>query len=194
VPARFASVSRSAAGEGGHAPMKRGLDRKTIGLMPAPDGDRVDVHVTVTDVPARFASVSRSAAGEGGHAPMKRGLDRKTIGLMPSGAANWAALGTLFLTGELRVLAGLVKLAPQPSHDVFGAWVEPGYPAIPLPKLDVVAVDELLGGLNRRFVVRAIKLDSPNEMAVAAKDINPVFTHLRHPCRRKFHIMRPGKF
>jgi hypothetical protein len=54
----------------------------------APDGDRVDVHVTVTDVPARFASVSRSAAGEGGHAPMKRGLDRKTIGLMPSGAAN----------------------------------------------------------------------------------------------------------
>jgi hypothetical protein len=55
-----------------------------------------------------------------------------------------------------------------------------------LPKLDIVAVDELLCGFNRGVVVLAIKLDRPHEMTVTANDINSIIAHLRHLYRRKF--------
>jgi hypothetical protein len=64
----------------------------------------------------------------------------------------------------------VVKLAFQPTASVFWATVKPSDPAIPLPKFNVVAVDELLCGLNRRVVVAAIKLDGPNKMAVIANN------------------------
>jgi hypothetical protein len=50
---------------------------------------------------------------------------------------------------------------------------------VPLPKLDIMAVDVLPGGFNCSLVIRAIKLDRPHEMAVAANDVNPIISHLR---------------
>jgi hypothetical protein len=55
------------------------------------------------------------------------------------------------------------------------------YHALALPKLDILAVDELLCGFNGRVVVRAIKLDRADKMAIVADDVNPIIGQLRHP-------------
>jgi hypothetical protein len=57
--------------------------------------------------------------------------------------------------------------------------------AIPLPKLDAVAVHELLCRFNRRVVVGAIKLNHPHKVAVFPNDINSIIGHLRHPRSQK---------
>ena len=56
-----------------------------------------------------------------------------------------------------------------------------GYHALALPKLDILAVDELLCGFNVRVDVRAIKLDRADKMAIVADDVNPIIGQLRHP-------------
>jgi hypothetical protein len=66
--------------------------------------------------------------------------------------------------------------SPCSHRLVFGSDIGPSDPVIPLPKLDIVAVDELpCGGV----VVRAIKLYRPQEMAVIANDINSIIARLR---------------
>ena len=65
--------------------------------------------------------------------------------------------------------------------------------AIPLPKLNVMTVDELLGGFDRRLIIGAIEQNGPHEMAVAANDVNPIIGHLRQPCRRKSHPLLAHK-
>jgi hypothetical protein len=89
----------------------------------------------------------------------------------------------LFEASSGAALLRWLKPAPQPSRGVFGLRIEPGDPAIALPKFDIVAVDKLPCGLNRCTVIGAIKLDCPHEMPVLANDVNPIFGHLRHPCR-----------
>jgi hypothetical protein len=67
-----------------------------------------------------------------------------------------------------------------------------GYHALALPKLDILAVDELLCGFNGRVVVRAIKLDRADKMAIVADDVNPIIGQLRHPLPQEVApTMRP---
>ncbi len=73
------------------------------------------------------------------------------------------------------------------------AGPKPGYPAIPLPELHVLAfhvlalhvlpVDQLFCGLDRSLVILAIKLNRPDDSAVLADDVHSVIRHLRHPRR-----------
>ena len=46
--------------------------------------------------------------------------------------------------------------------------------AIKLPGLDIVAIDELFCSLDRCLIIRAIKLDFPEDVAVGAHSVNPV--------------------
>jgi hypothetical protein len=62
---------------------------------------------------------------------------------------------------------------------IFWASIEPGDPAVPMPKLNVVTVDELSCGFDCRIVVGAIEVDCPQEVAVAANDVNSIIGHLR---------------
>jgi hypothetical protein len=57
---------------------------------------------------------------------------------------------------------------------------------VTLPKLYIVAVNELLGIFFRRVIVWADQLDCPKKATVYADNVSAVLCHLRHPCRRKF--------
>jgi hypothetical protein len=48
----------------------------------------------------------------------------------------------------------------------FSLAVKSGYPAIPLPELQIVTIDQRLGRFDSRIVVFAAKVDASNEMAV----------------------------
>src|ERR1700687_2215537 len=67
------------------------------------------------------------------------------------------------------------------------------YYQVALPKLNVMAVDELLCGFNRGLVIGAIEQNRPNEMAVAADNVHSIIGHLRYPCRRKFRPLSVHK-
>jgi hypothetical protein len=60
--------------------------------------------------------------------------------------------------------------------------------AVALPKLYVVTVYKLLGIFFRGLVVGAKNLDRPEEVAVHADDVCPIFGHLRPPVPRKTNI------
>lgn len=49
--------------------------------------------------------------------------------------------------------------------------------AVPLPKLDVVTVNEVLGVFFRGVIIGAKKFDSPRELAIHTNDIRAVFGH-----------------
>lgn len=115
-------------------------------------------------------------------------------------------MGQLLCASRIRLAIGYItfKTAPPPGvlfgrpgqvsqtnkyrglkspYSSCGGSPEPGYPAITLPKLDVVPVDQLLCGFDRGAVILAIELDRPDEFAVIPNDINSILTHLRHPRR-----------
>ncbi len=58
------------------------------------------------------------------------------------------------------------------------------YLSILLPKLDIVAVHELLCGFNCRSVVGAIEVYGVPEMAVPADDVGSIIAHVLHPTTR----------
>jgi hypothetical protein len=57
---------------------------------------------------------------------------------------------------------------------------EPNNEAATAPKLNVVTVNELLGGLLGGVVVGAIKLNCRDEMAIRRHHVGPILEHL-HP-------------
>lgn len=82
-----------------------------------------------------------------------------------------ASVHGLFLRG--RIVSD--RLATVPRHF-----------AILLPKLDVVAVDELFGSLDGGAVIRATQVNGLNEPAENADDINAIIVHCTAvPIRRE---------
>ena len=62
---------------------------------------------------------------------------------------------------------------------VFRAAIEPGNPAIPLPQLDVAAVDVLLRVFDGRVIVGDVQLDPANYVVIVAQEVDAIITHLR---------------
>jgi hypothetical protein len=56
--------------------------------------------------------------------------------------------------------------------------LEPGYLAVQLPKLNVVAVKKLFCPFHRRRIVDAVEWNHPVKTAIRTDDANPVFRHL----------------
>jgi hypothetical protein len=56
-------------------------------------------------------------------------------------------------------------------------------PTVQLPKLYVVAINELLGLLSRRLLVSANDVDATLDMPVLAQNVGAVFLHGPSPCK-----------
>jgi len=56
--------------------------------------------------------------------------------------------------------------------------VEPGYLAVQLPKLNVMAVKKLFCLFHRLRIVYAVEWNHPVKMAVRTDDVSAVFRHL----------------
>jgi hypothetical protein len=59
--------------------------------------------------------------------------------------------------------------------------VELSYPAVVLPKLDIVTVYQLLCRLHRRFIVGAVKVHGLLKMAVATDNVGSIIGHVMPP-------------
>ena len=53
------------------------------------------------------------------------------------------------------------------------------YFAVALPKLDIVAVHQLLGGLLSGFIVRTDKFDCPEQVPIYPNGVRSIFSHFR---------------
>jgi hypothetical protein len=78
------------------------------------------------------------------------------------------------------------------SSELLGmAGSEPGHHAVLLPNLNVMAVNNLLGGLNGCGVVRTIEIYGFYELAVLANDVGSI---VWHSAARYCGARRPGEF
>ena len=56
--------------------------------------------------------------------------------------------------------------------------VEPEYPAIFLPYLDIAPFDVLLCGLNRRVIIGALNTDALGDLVIIREDVDSILAHL----------------
>jgi hypothetical protein len=70
-----------------------------------------------------------------------------------------------------------IKEAPTEAA-LFRLAVKPGYLTVQLPKLNIVSVNQLLGGFDCCVIVIAVENDRSDEMAVPADDVCAVVGHV----------------
>jgi hypothetical protein len=71
-----------------------------------------------------------------------------------------------------------LKPAVLPTVGIFGAGIEPGDPAISLPKFYVVTVDKLLSGFNCSVIVGTVERNGFREMAVMSNNVGSIVRHV----------------
>jgi hypothetical protein len=88
------------------------------------------------------------------------------------------------MTAPVRPRAGAVFIKRPPTEAALLFGPEPLDEPVVLPKLNVMALDKLLGGFYRRVVVGAVEIKGVLKMAVAANDVRSIVRHAMCPLAR----------